>query len=252
MTDSKVLEVLEDVEFRYPGDEAVSYVVPAGLVLRSGETWWIRGESGWGKSTLMTLLAALRRFDQGRIAYCLDSAGPPVEVSPESWRTQVGPELWGRIGFAFQRPELLRALNVGDNLGLVGGSTAGAPLFDIEEWEPIAASPVWKISGGQIQRLGLLRAFAAGQDLVFLDEPTNNLDRRNRDEVARFVQEQRQGRGLVLVSHDDAFIDRLSVDRVFDVDQRPAGADHLVRRLTETPPPQPILQSVEGVPSTPA
>jgi len=252
MTADQVLEVLEEVEFRYPTDEEVRYSLPAGLVLHAGETWWIRGESGWGKSTLMTLLAALRRFDRGRIGYRFEAAEPPTEVTPESWRVRVGPGLWRRIGFAFQRPELLRALNVIDNLELVGGKLDGVPLFDEQEWKGIAHNPVWRISGGQIQRLGLMRAFAGNQDLVFLDEPTNNLDRRNREQVAAFVEEQRQGRAVVLVSHDESFIESLSIDRVFEVAQRTIASGGLVRRLVEAEMPFPARRSTDPFEAAPA
>lgn len=219
MSETKILEVLEEVEFRYPQDTHCSYSIPAGLSLSVGEAWCIRGISGSGKSTLMTLLAALRRFNRGTVRYCLD--GAPVDVTPGGWDTVVGPGLWRRIGFAFQRPELIRALSVTDNLRLALGNDAPArpALFQNEEdeWEKIAASAVWKISGGQVQRLGLLRAFGLGQNLVFLDEPTNNLDRRNRQDVAEFVQSHRNTHALVVVSHDEDFIATLGIDRMLGV-----------------------------------
>ena len=109
--------------------------------------------------------------------------------------------------------------NVRRNLGLVldGEDLIAPALFDRREWRRVAFSKAWEISGGQIQRLGLLRAFGEGQKLVFLDEPTNNLDRRNRRTVASFVRERRQGRALVVVSHDEDFIRSLEIDRVLKV-----------------------------------
>lgn len=248
MTQTKILEVIEDVEFRYPEDENVGYVVPAGLVLHRGEAWCIRGVSGSGKSTLMTLLAALRRFIWGQVAYSFKGE-PPVTVSPESWRHRVGPGLWRRIGFAFQRPELIRALDVADNLALVADNGAGASLFEDHEWERIAHSRVWEISGGQIQRLGLMRAFGAGQDLVFLDEPTNNLDRRNRAAVADYVGRLRRDRGLVVVSHDDEFIDTLDIDRVYEIREETEPDGGIRRSLTQTRWPDRSLETTGGVAS---
>lgn len=233
MSARKILEVIDEVEFRYPEDERVSYVVPAGLALHTGEAWCIRGVSGSGKSTLMTLLAALRRFARGRIAYGFED-GSPMVVSPESWRRHVGPALWRNIGFAFQRPELIRALDVADNLALVAGNGAVPSLFEEEEWKRIQRSRVWEISGGQVQRLGLLRAFGAGQDLVFLDEPTNNLDRRNRADVASHVADRRRDLGLVVVSHDEEFIDTLEVGRVFEIEDETLPNGGIRRRLAET------------------
>lgn len=231
---STILEVLEEVEFRYPEDPRCCYSIPAGLTLAAGEAWCLYGVSGSGKSTLMTLLAALRRLGQGRVRYHFGEE--IVEVTPATWDQAVGPDLWRRIGFAFQRPELIRALSVADNLRLaLGNGTLARPeLFPENEWKGIAAKPVWKISGGQIQRLGLLRAFGRGQNLVFLDEPTNNLDRRNRGAVAEFVQAHRETHALVVVSHDDDFIRTLEVDRMFNVEESAATADGIRRVLHPT------------------
>lgn len=229
----RILDVVDDVEFSYPEDEQVTYAIPAGLTLHRDEAWCLRGVSGSGKSTLMTLLATLRRFRHGRICYRF-ADGPPVDVSPVKWKDEVGPALWRRIGFAFQRPELIRALSVRDNLALVqpDGDPGAAALFGGDEWRRIAGSRVWEISGGQVQRLGLVRAFGDHQNLVFLDEPTNNLDRRNRATVAEFVKERRRGRALVVVSHDEDFIAHLDVDRVFEIRERTANNGRVRRTLT--------------------
>jgi ABC-type lipoprotein export system ATPase subunit len=180
----------------------------------------------------MTLLAALRRFVRGRLTYSFATEAP-VTVAPETWRQRVGPGLWGRIGFAFQRPELIRALDVADNLTLAMGNGVGPSLFDDDEWKSIAHSRVWEISGGQIQRLGLMRAFGVGQDLIFLDEPTNNLDRRNRSAVADYVAHHRRERSLVLVSHDDDFIDTVDIDRVFEIREKSAPGGGIHRTLVD-------------------
>lgn len=240
---STILEVLEEVEFRYPEDPRCAYSIPAGLTLSVGEAWCIHGISGSGKSTLMTLLAALRRLARGKVRYWFTDAAV-VEVTPETWDEAVGPDLWHRIGFAFQRPELIRALSVADNLRLAlgNGSIAEPALFTPDEWRRIAASPVWEISGGQIQRLGLLRAFGRGQHLVFLDEPTNNLDRRNRRAVAEFVQAHSETHALVVVSHDDDFVRSLGVDRIFDVVETATAGGEIARNLL------PAAASVTEVP----
>lgn len=237
MTTRAALEVLDEVQFRYPEDRRYTYVIPAGLTLNADEAWCLSGVSGSGKTTLMTLLATLRRFQAGRIRYRF-SKRSAVEVTPADWEATVGPRLWRRIGFAFQRPELIRSLDVGDNLALTGGSAAGGlgTLFSDEEWQRIDRSRVWRISGGQIQRLGLARAFGEGQDLIFLDEPTNNLDVRNRRGVARFVESVRRGRALVVVSHDEDFLQALGIDRVLIIVERADGSGGIRRILTDTAP----------------
>jgi ABC-type lipoprotein export system ATPase subunit len=235
MTSTPILEVLEEVEFRYPEDPRTCYSIPSGLTLSVGEAWCIYGRSGYGKSTLMTLLASLRRLERGRIRYQFPDA--IVAVTPTTWDQTVGPQLWQRIGFAFQRPELIKALSVTDNLRLAlgGGPVDQPPLFKEKEWKGIARSRVWEISGGQVQRLGLLRAFGRGQNLVFLDEPTNNLDRRNREDVADFVQKHRATHALVVVSHDDDFVRSLDIDCRFEVSDTHADNGEVRRALQAEP-----------------
>lgn len=225
-----VVEVLEDLEFRYPEAPETRYVVPRGVRLRTGEAGCVLGMSGSGKSTVMTLLAGLRPFSRGRIRYAL-AGGEAVEVSAADWRRAVGPELWGRIGFAFQRPEMLRSLTAAGNLGLVARTDGTPSLFTEAEWGEVAGSRVWRLSGGQVQRLGLIRAFAAAPRLVFLDEPTNNLDRDNRKEVAEFVRRHRRGRALMVVSHDEAFVESLAIGHRFEVKNQIGGGGR-TRTLT--------------------
>ncbi len=234
MAPSPVLEVLEEVEFRYPQNPLHKYSIPAGLCLHRGEAWCIHGVSGSGKTTLMTLLASLRRLQKGRIRYRF-TGGDTVDVHPANWRWVAGPDLWRRIGFAFQRPELLRSLTVAGNLELVSERKAAA-LFEAEEWAKIAASRVWKVSGGQIQRLGLLRAFGPHQGLTFLDEPTNNLDMRNRQQVIDFVHQGQRDRGLIVVSHDDRFLAGLKADRLLAVREQPGSDGEVLRALCDPPP----------------
>lgn len=222
MKSDPAFEVFSDLEFSYPETPNCRYVVPKGTLLRRGEAACILGVSGSGKSTAMTLLAALRPFSRGQIEYRLGS-DEPTEVEASSWDRQVGPALWGQIGFAFQKPELIRSLTVAGNLALVGLGDSKPPFFEDEEWASIAKARIWKLSGGQIQRLGLLRAFGTDPELVFLDEPTNNLDRANRDEVAAFVSSQRSERALVVVSHDERFIQALQFDRLFAIEERAQG-----------------------------
>ncbi len=232
MSDEPVLKILKEIEFSYPEDEQYVYVLPAGLELHAGEAWCIYGVSGSGKSTLMTLLASLRRLGQGTLRYRF-GGHDPVEVSPESWEETAGPGLWSRIGFAFQRPELIRALTVKDNLQLVLGEISPEEsLFTPGEWNRIALSKVWQVSGGQVQRLGLMRAFGHDQDLIFLDEPTNNLDRRNRSSVADFVKNKSRDRALIVVSHDDDFVHYLEIDRVFEIREQDSSGGRVRRVLT--------------------
>ncbi len=115
-----ILRVLQQVEFMYPDNEQYVYCLPADISIASGKTYSIHGISGSGKSTILTLLAALRRFHRGELRYTF-AENVVFHVKPETWKTVVGPHFWGKMGFSFQRPELLRALTVKANLELALG-----------------------------------------------------------------------------------------------------------------------------------
>ncbi len=215
-----IINVLKQVEFTYPKDDKYIYCIPEGINISAGKMYSIQGISGSGKSTILTLLAALRRFRQGIIEYTF-MAKNAIKVTPTNWQKMVGPQFWGNIGFSFQKPELIRALTVKKNLELAIGKAMAEKmalaLFDKQEWEAIKGSRIWELSGGQTQRLGIIRAFGASQNIVFMDEPTNNLDKSNRQKVVDFIQKNRTDKSIIFVSHDNLFLEMLNIETTFDV-----------------------------------
>ena len=60
-----------------------------------------------------------------------------------------------------------------------------------------------QMSGGQQQRVGIARALVVDPEIIFADEPTGNLDSKNRDVIlSLFRQEQKEGRAIVMITHD--------------------------------------------------
>ena len=57
------------------------------------------------------------------------------------------------------------------------------------------------LSDGEKQRIGLARAFLSSADMIMLDEPTSNLDSLNEGNVLRAIEQSKQGKSIVLVSH---------------------------------------------------
>ena len=229
-----VITIIKDVEFTYANDpQQHLYHIPSGLIFPYQKVFCISGVSGSGKSTLLTMLAGLRRFDRGCIKYHFGNKY--IEVTPENWDRTVGPDLWKNIGFSFQKPELIRTLTVQANLDLVSGGDKDIPykkLFSEDDWKGIANSKVWEISGGQIQRIGLLRTFMGAQDLILLDEPTNNLDIGNRKDVADFVNALSNQCSLLIVSHDDEFLNTINLDGTLQVKQTVNKEGREIRSLT--------------------
>ncbi len=224
-----IIEISKQIEFTYPEDDHYIYCIPKGINISAEKMYSIQGISGSGKSTILTLLAALRRFRQGIIQYTF-GAKEAITVTSANWKKIVGPVFWGNIGFSFQKPELIRALTVKKNLEFaIGKATTeemALALFEQKEWDTIKDSRIWKLSGGQMQRLGIIRAFGANQNIVFMDEPTNNLDKSNRKKMVDFIQKYRHNKSIVFVSHDKPFLDMLKIDTTFEVREE---GEHLGR-----------------------
>jgi len=215
-----IIKILKQLEFSYSKDDKHIYCIPTGVNISRGNMYSIQGVSGSGKSTILTLFAALRRFHQGMIQYTFTMKNP-VKVTPTNWKKIIGPQFWGNIGFSFQKPELIRALTVKTNLELAIGKAntenMALALFEKNEWDEIKDSRIWKLSGGQTQRLGIIRAFGTNQNIVFMDEPTNNLDKSNRKKVVDFIRGHQKNKAIVFVSHDKLFLDMLDIETTFEI-----------------------------------
>jgi putative ABC transport system ATP-binding protein len=204
------LTVLTDVSFSLaPGDAAA-----------------IMGPSGSGKSTLLGLLAGLDRPRSGRV--WLDG----VELGPlgEDERARLRAE---KVGFVFQTFQLIPTLTALENVlvplelrsapaaprageperrdhrGNHAHGRARAMLARVGLGERMDHYPI-QLSGGEQQRVGLARAFAAEPKVLFADEPTGSLDAETGRSVIDLLVELNRDAGttLVLVTHDPALAAR--------------------------------------------
>ena len=191
----------EAVSFRYPdGRQAVQDI---DLVIRPGETLALVGASGAGKTTLINLLMGFLQPQGGRIRV----GGVPLQdIAPEAWRRQ--------LAWLPQRPQLFPG-SVTDNIRLgmpsagreaVQRASALAQAVDFIEalprgWDTRVGEAGQGLSGGQVQRIALARAFLRDAPLVILDEPTANLDPDSEARVHAAVRTLAAGRTLILIAH---------------------------------------------------
>jgi iron(III) transport system ATP-binding protein len=189
----------EGVSHAFAGRRVVADV---GLALKRGEIVCLLGPSGCGKTTLLRIAAGLEPIQQGRIV--LDGtivAEPGREVAPED----------RHIGFVFQDYALFPHLSVLDNVGFGLSSASPAErraralaLLERVGMARHATSFPHRLSGGEQQRVALVRALAPGPRLLLLDEPFSNLDIRLREEVrAETLAILREaGATALMVTHD--------------------------------------------------
>ncbi|MEO3431382.1 ATP-binding cassette domain-containing protein [Pelagibius sp. CAU 1746] len=169
----------------------------------------VMGPNGAGKSLLLRLTAGLLTPDSGRVTY----AGQPLDAG-----------LRRRVAVVFQRPVLLRR-SVAANL-MHALKTYGVPrgeraqrrdaLLALGQLQDIADRPARVLSGGEQQRLSMVRALAAEPDLLLLDEPTASLDPQATAAIEALVDRAAaEGVKIVMVTHDRGQALRLADEVLF-------------------------------------
>ena len=197
------------------------------LEVHKGEMVAIVGPSGSGKSTLMNLLG------------CLDTATSGVyELGGENvagvTRDQLAEIRNRRVGFVFQNFNLLPHISAMENVEmpmLFGGKSpkerrarATELLTRVGLGDRLDHKPT-ELSGGQMQRVAIARSLAMDPDIVLADEPTGNLDSTSGSDIMSiFTDLWKQGRTLVIITHDPALAKRAS--RVVEVRDGRITADH--------------------------
>lgn len=177
------------------------------LSVARGELISIVGASGAGKTTLLQIIGTLSRADEGEVVIdgvALSSLG---ERALAHFRNQ-------QIGFVFQAHHLLPEFTALENVA-IPALIAGRPRREAEERaaellrmvnlaERFDHKPA-QLSGGEQQRVAIARALINNPAVLLADEPSGNLDTRNREEIHRlfFELRERLGQTIVIVTHDE-------------------------------------------------
>ena len=197
---------LKQVNKTYRKDaQEVRALTDVSLRVEVGEFVAVVGPSGSGKSTLMNVLGLLDRPDSG--SYQLDQG--EVEAFTPDELARLRNE---KIGFVFQTFHLLPRTTALENveLPLIYSSRPDISGLGAQALERVGLKDRAKhlpseLSGGQQQRVAIARALVNDPELILADEPTGNLDTRAGLEVLAIFQElNRQGKTVVLITHDSA------------------------------------------------
>ena len=185
---------------RLEGASFRDIIKPLSLELAAGPSTIILGANGAGKSVLMRLMHGLLQPSAGTI----------------SWSSA------GRQAMVFQRPVMLRRsalANVAYALEVSG--TAQAEKIAMEALEEVglahlARRPARVLSGGEQQRLALARAWALHPEVLFLDEPTANLDPGATREIENLIKAfDAAGTKIVMSTHSLGQARRLGDEVIF-------------------------------------
>ena len=189
--------------------ESIDVLDDINLSISLNDQIAISGNSGSGKSTLLHLLAALDTPTSGKIL--ID------ETNIEDFtKTDISSLRLNNFGFVYQFHHLLEDLNVIENILIPGQLANNNP--DLKESAYELAEMIglshrlnhlpWKLSGGEKQRVAIARALINKPKIIFLDEPTGNLDEKNAEIIQNllFEMSNKHGVALVAATHDNKFI----------------------------------------------
>jgi putative ABC transport system ATP-binding protein len=200
--------ILQTVDLRMVykvGKVEVDALRGVDIHVQQGEFVSIVGPSGCGKSTLLHLLGGLARPTSGRIVV----GGVEISAAGDGERTRIRRE---KIGFVFQRFNLLPTLTVRGNLEIAAQILNGAVpsrtrIVELLEMVGLPHKMNMKpldLSAGEQQRIAIARALVNQPAIILADEPTGNLDSVNSGSILSLFKDlnRRLGQTLVVITHN--------------------------------------------------
>ena len=173
--------------------------------VEKGEFVSVVGPSGSGKSTLFYLLGGLTRADSGRVVV----DGDDFAKLSDAERTRMRK---GKIGFVFQKFNLLPTLDAGSNIAIAqdiagrknGDSAYFNKISDLLGLTKRLHHRPSELSGGEQQRVALARALINQPAIVLADEPTGNLDSKNSEIVLGMLRQTNcdLGQTVLMITHN--------------------------------------------------
>lgn len=177
------------------------------LQIEKGDHIVIRGASGSGKSTLLYLLGGLDTATSGEVIVNGKNLNRLGDEELSHYRNR-------EVGFVFQFHYLLPSMNALSNI-LLPARIAGLDLKIVEKEVkelanelgvlPLLNKYPFELSGGEQQRVNLIRALSLHPQLLLCDEPTGNLDSINSQKVVTLLRElaKKYSATLIVVTHDE-------------------------------------------------
>jgi len=213
-----------DAELVTPALRGVSFEV------KQGEFVAIMGSSGSGKSTLMHIIGFLDQLTSGQYFFDGEDASHFNDQKLADIRNS-------KVGFIFQAYNLLPRISVLDNVLL---PTIYTPNLDKKKIEQRANQLLDKVglshrikhrpnqlSGGEQQRVAVVRALINQPRLILADEPTGNLDSKSGQEVMEVIQDlNEEGHTILMVTHEKYVAE--CARRIIELKDGQVLSDHVV------------------------
>lgn len=189
------MSVLEMNNIRYSYDNKRNVLNGINMALEEGKMYAILGQSGCGKTTLLSLLGGLDSPIDGQILY----DGQDIE------KLGLANHRKNNVAFIFQSYNLIDYLTPKENVALTAKLPPQPILGRVGLTEKECKRNVLKLSGGQQQRVAIARALASDTKVILADEPTGNLDEDTAAEIISILKEcaYEMNKCVIIVTHSN-------------------------------------------------
>ncbi len=219
------------------GKREIRPLTSLNLEVKKGEFIAIMGPSGSGKTTLLNIMGCIDKPTKGKVL--IDNVD--VTNLPETELCKIRKD---KIGFVFQNFNLLPYLNARENVELAMELSGKFPNERSKRANKLLATVGLsgrenhrpnRLSQGEQQRVAIARALANDPAIILADEPTGNLDLKNKQEIVKLLANLnlKQGTTIIVVTHDGqvgAHTERMILLKDGKIDKEKEGL-HLTKKL---------------------
>ena len=211
------MNILEtkDLYFTYPDGDARKVILSdVNVSFEKGKFYTILGASGSGKTTFLSLIAALDKAERGEILYEGKSLS---EIGYEKYRRN-------NVGIVFQSYNLIPYMNAVENVMVAMSITDNEMEKDMKGQalrilESVgidgskATRRINRLSGGEQQRVAIARAISTNVEVILADEPTGNLDAKTSETIIEIFKElaHKQNKCVIMVTHSEKIANQSDV-----------------------------------------
>ena len=188
------------------------------LSVKMGEIFALKGKSGSGKSTLLSLICGLDKPSSGEIIIENESITTLSIKFMSEFRRK-------NIGFIFQNFNLIPTISVIDNIllpvlpdGAIEKKEFANELLDKFELYDKKNQKAKDLSGGEMQRVAMIRAVINNPKIILADEPTANLDKKLTHKLLDFfLNLQNQNKTIIVATHDFEILNSKIITNSYEI-----------------------------------
>lgn len=214
----EILLSIKNASYQYSDAEKDEYALKnVSYDFEKGKIYAIRGRSGTGKTTLLSLISGLERCTEGEIVF---DGKDLKDINLDYYRSH-------EIGIVFQSYNLLPFMTASENI-ILSMDASGMKIPNKKDEaiklmksvglkENYANRKVLRLSGGEQQRVAIARSLSYNPKMIVADEPTGNLDKQTESEILDIFKKlaHEDGKCVIIVTHSQNVCDM--VDVVYDL-----------------------------------